>query len=131
VTLSFGSILVRADVVALSNCTNAAKNSTTVLGLKTVGQIEDYPATHNRRGTITAVDWSGLMADGSYLDPGRYKIVFRALRVNGDRDVVSDYDVAESQAFRIQYAPLPEKKKKKKRAVKKGTDKNKAGVAVP
>ncbi|KAK4443734.1 hypothetical protein QBC34DRAFT_198827 [Podospora aff. communis PSN243] len=120
VTLSFGSILVRADVVALSNCTNAAKNSTIVLGLKTVGQIEDYPATHNRRGTITAVDWSGLMADGSYLDPGRYKIVFRALRVNGDRDNVADYDVAESQGFRIQYASLPEAKKKKKRGVRTG-----------
>ena len=103
ITLNFGSLLIRGDVVPLSNCSTAALNATTVLGLKTVGQPEDFPSMHNRRGIQNAIDWSGLMSDGSYIDPGRYKVVFRALRVNGNPDLESEYEVAESQDFRIQY----------------------------
>jgi len=110
VTLSFGSRLLRGDVVPLSNCSTAALNATTVLGLKTIGQVEDFPSLFNKRGLLGAVDWSGLMNDGTYVQPGRYKIVFRALRVNGDPELASEYDVAESQDFRIQYATLPTKR---------------------
>ncbi|KAK0639622.1 peptidase S8/S53 domain-containing protein [Cercophora newfieldiana] len=131
VTMSFGSILIRGDVVPLSNCSTAALNATTVLGLKTVGQLEDFPSYHNRRGTLGAVDWSGLMADGSYIQPGRYKIVFRALRVNGDPTLASEYDVAESQEFRIQYVSVPMKKKREvkngEKAVKRGRKKEVEG----
>jgi len=111
--LAFGSRLIRADLVALSNCSAAAQNSTTILGLKTVGPIEDFPARFNKRG-LDYSDWTGLMADGSYAPPGRYKLVYRALRINGNPNLASEYDTAETQDFRIQYASLT----KRKRAVR-------------
>lgn len=113
-SLAFGSRLVRADVVPLSNCSTATKNATLVLGTKTIGSVEEFPSLWNPRnppGDVSRLTWTGLLADGSYIQPGRYKIAFKALRINGNPNVEADYDKAESQTFRIQYASLPGKRR--------------------
>ncbi|KAK1756459.1 peptidase S8/S53 domain-containing protein [Echria macrotheca] len=108
-TLAFGSKLVRADVVPLDNCTTSAKNATVVLGTKTIGSVDNFPSYYNVRnvaGDFAEVPWTGKLADGTYVQPGRYKLAFKALRIGGNPDVAADYDTAESQSFRVQYATL-------------------------
>ncbi|KAK5659770.1 hypothetical protein OQA88_981 [Cercophora sp. LCS_1] len=113
--LNFGSRLVRADVVPLSNCSSVAKKTTVVLGTKTIGQVEEFPGLWNPRnpaGDVARQTWTGLLADGTYAPAGKYKIVLKALRVNGNENNADDYDVAETQSFKITYAAAPAGKRR-------------------
>ncbi|CAG9951395.1 unnamed protein product [Clonostachys rosea f. rosea IK726] len=49
--------------------------------------------------------WVGELSGGSFVPAGMYKIVYRALKIYGDREKESDWDKAESQVFRIEYDP--------------------------
>ncbi|GJN84461.1 hypothetical protein PLIIFM63780_008018 [Purpureocillium lilacinum] len=101
--LALGSQLVRADLVPLTTC--APKNATRdPLGgnYKTLGQHPLFPMRFAPRGLQTIV-WDGSLDSGEYAPPGRYKFVFRALRVYGDASKLQDYCAAESQPFNIAY----------------------------
>lgn len=111
VSLAMGSRLVRVDVVPVSNCTTAAKNAAVVFGTKTLGQPEGMPSLYNPRGTLRYT-WDGRLDDGSYVPPGLYKLAVKALRIFGDENLATEYDAAETAAFRIRYlAPQAAKAK--------------------
>lgn len=68
-----------------------------------IGQVEEFPLLWNPRGLGQFYDWAGLMESGAYAPPGRYKIVFRALRIYGDERKEEDWDVSETVPFAIRY----------------------------
>ena len=45
------------------------------------------------------VDWFGKLANGTQLDPGRYKMRFAALRPFGRPEFSTDWDVHETPEF--------------------------------
>jgi hypothetical protein len=100
VELAMGSALVRIDVVPVSTCKPV--NATTVLGTKTIGQIDDSPFVYQPRGQFS-VTWDGKLVDGTYAPSGTYKLAVKALRIFGDPKVGSEYDSTETVAFRIRY----------------------------
>jgi hypothetical protein len=96
------SALVRADL--LSNSTQGAfANTTTILGVKTLGEIADSPVTYIARGYEYAIDFYGLLSDNRRVPEGTYSILVRALRIFGDPTNPADYDSAETLPFRIKY----------------------------
>jgi len=110
-TLSFGSPLVRVDVVPLSNCTSVKEKATLVFGdTLSLGQPEGLPSLWNPRGTVE-LKWDGRLADGTYAPAGKYKLVVRALRVFGNPDEKGDYDVTETVEFKVRYKKTEEEKK--------------------
>lgn len=105
-TLAMGSALVRVDVVPVSNCTTVAREAGVVFGTKTIGQPDGFPSLWNARGTFER-SWDGKLADGTYAPAGLYKFAVKALRIFGDAKVGSEYDAAETVAFRIRYLTAP------------------------
>lgn len=93
VGLALGSSKVHADVVPVGS-----GNST-----KSIGEPADFPLLWNAMG-LTAVAWDGELESGDYAEAGTYKIIFRALRIFGDESKDSDWDVSETQSFRITYS---------------------------
>uniref|UniRef100_A0A8H7K114 Peptidase S8/S53 domain-containing protein n=1 Tax=Bionectria ochroleuca TaxID=29856 RepID=A0A8H7K114_BIOOC len=87
--LALGSSQLRADVVPLTT--------------SPIGQLDGLPLWYLPRGA-TIQTWTGLLDNGKYAPEGKYKIVTRALRINGDADKEGDWDVAETQVFGIKYA---------------------------
>ncbi|CAI6094382.1 unnamed protein product [Clonostachys chloroleuca] len=87
--LALGSSQLRADVVPLTS--------------SPIGQLDGLPLWYLPRGA-NIQKWTGLLDNGKYAPEGKYKIVTRALRINGDADKEADWDVAETQAFGIKYA---------------------------
>ncbi|KAL3955814.1 hypothetical protein ACCO45_011377 [Purpureocillium lilacinum] len=84
--LALGTQVIRADLVPMTTC--PPKNMT-----------GDDPLG----GKYKTVVWDGSLDSGEFAPAGRYKFVFRALRVYGDESKVEDYYVAESLPFRIEY----------------------------
>ncbi|KAH7325631.1 subtilase [Stachybotrys elegans] len=68
----------------------------------TLGEIDAYPWTFLRVGSWDTI-WDGLMADGSWVAPGRYRIIAYALRTFGDRHNPGDWDKFVSTDFGIRY----------------------------
>ncbi|CAK7209754.1 hypothetical protein SBRCBS47491_000548 [Sporothrix bragantina] len=121
--LVMGSAFIRADLVPIKLCpapptttssSSSAATSTAaatpsiqdILGYKTFGSIQNFPVYYMSRDTFNAT-WDGGMADGTYAPPGLYKIVFHALHIFGDPAQPSDYDIVETDPFRIRYLDLP------------------------
>ncbi|TLD19593.1 hypothetical protein PspLS_09337 [Pyricularia sp. CBS 133598] len=105
INLAWGTPLLRADVVAVrGNSTEAEQpaEETEVLGLKTVGSLQYFPQQYQSR-TRSFVRWDGILDSGKYAPSGQYKIVFRALRVFGNKDKPEEYDVVETVPFKIRY----------------------------
>ncbi|EFQ32840.1 subtilase [Colletotrichum graminicola M1.001] len=100
IDMVFGSALVRADLVPLT--TYPPNITHKVFGTKTLGQPRSFPYTYTSRG-VFAVNWDGQMDDGSYAPAGKYKFSVKSLRVFGDASKLEEYDVAETQPFRIIY----------------------------
>lgn len=98
--LDLGSALVRVDVVPLA--ANFTGNATTVLGTKIAGSVYGYPADWLTRSDYIAV-FTGLLADGSVVPEGTYKLVVRALRIFGDRKDVEGYETRQTVAFNVLY----------------------------
>ncbi|KAF6786177.1 subtilisin-like serine protease pr1c [Colletotrichum sojae] len=97
--LLFGSQVVRADVVAL---TDAGLPTTNFFGVESVGFLPGFPEPWViRRGYRLA--FGGQLADGTVVPEGTYKIVFSALRVFGDPEVEGDWDFAETVPFVTKY----------------------------
>jgi len=107
INLAMGSAFVRVDVVPVGSA--AGRNTTTVLGTKTMGQPAGFPSLYNPRGTFDAV-WDGGLSDGTYVPAGEYKFAIKALRIFGDREEVDDYDDTESVNFNIRYLSTQQKR---------------------
>src|SRR5699024_7511319 len=102
--LALGTQVIRADLVPMTTCPPKNMTGDDPLGgkYKTVGQHPAFPIRLLPRGLEKAV-WDGSLDSGEFAPAGRYKFVFRALRVYGDESKVQDYYVAESLPFRIEY----------------------------
>lgn len=70
--------------------------------LAPIGQIDSYPKVSDPRGRSWDY-WDGLMNNGEFVPPGRYKITFKSLRIFGDRSRSEDWDVVKTQPFYLQY----------------------------
>lgn len=103
ISLAMGSNLMRVDVVPAATYSNATANATTVLGVKTLGNIEGYPSCCNSRAQW-AVEWTGQLEDGSFAPAGTYTLLVRALRIFGDANTPDDYEEAQTVPFSISYA---------------------------
>ncbi|OAQ84757.1 minor extracellular protease vpr [Purpureocillium lilacinum] len=69
---------------------------------KTIGQPYGLPMRWVG-GQMHAIPFDGSLDSGEYAPPGRYKFVVHELRLYGDEKKLEDWDVAESQAFKIRY----------------------------
>ncbi|KAF1830015.1 subtilisin-like protein [Decorospora gaudefroyi] len=98
-SLVLGSARIRADVVPQNP---QANNATTVLGVRTLGNIFGFPDLYKSRGRRVA-EWNGMLEDGSYAPEGSYTLLVRALKIFGDRGVEEEYDTKETVPFTISY----------------------------
>ncbi|KAI4638974.1 uncharacterized protein J4E78_011040 [Alternaria triticimaculans] len=83
-----GSSLVRVEVVQ---------------GDRVLGALAGFPQTYVARGEVRAY-FNGLMADGTVLDEGEYRMKVSALRIFGNEESEEDWDVFESVSFKVKYA---------------------------
>ncbi|OAQ60157.1 subtilisin [Pochonia chlamydosporia 170] len=90
---SMGTALLRVDVKANGSV---------------VGQVAGFPKTYLPRSVdsvgVRPVQWTGQLAEGGFVAAGTYSLVVRALKIFGNPDVGADYDVVESERFRVVYA---------------------------
>lgn len=95
-----GSKVVRIEAMPIAAAGTTAKDNG--LGLLTLGNIAGYPRLYNGpRGWQG--NWDGQLADGTWAPAGRYSLVTLALKINGDRDKLADYDRFDSVEFNIRY----------------------------
>ncbi|KAK8061167.1 hypothetical protein PG997_015388 [Apiospora hydei] len=101
-----GTRLLHAHVVAVDEQgADKSGNNTmkTPTGVPCMGALAGWPkrylAALNQRAYFL-----GLLADGTVLPPGSYRMVASALRIFGDEAVVEDWDVVGTVAFSIEYA---------------------------
>ncbi|KAJ6439369.1 subtilisin-like serine protease PR1C [Purpureocillium lavendulum] len=103
--LALGTRLMRVDVVPMTTC--RPKNLTTddPLGdkYKVIGEYPGFPVRWWPRGSAKMV-WDGQLDSGDYAPAGKYKFLLRALRVFGDESKLADWDVVETQGFKIKYS---------------------------
>jgi subtilisin family serine protease len=99
--LTLGSPELHAEVVPVA----IQRLDSTALGVPrngSIGQVSGFPKLWQSR-QVETVPWSGGLSDGTYTPPGTYKIVYRALKIFGERQKRNDWEVAESQVFSIEY----------------------------
>jgi subtilisin family serine protease len=101
VFLSLGSPKMIVDVVPLTTCPPGWV--TEVRGIKTIGQPEGAPFVYLPRG-LNPFDFTGKLDNGKYVPEGKFKLVVRTLRIFGDESNEEDWDVSETDPFRIKYA---------------------------
>ncbi|KAJ6446583.1 minor extracellular protease vpr [Purpureocillium lavendulum] len=103
---ALGSPQIRAYMVPLTTCPPKNLTVDDPLGsgkFKTIGQPDGSPLRLNgRQGHV--VPFNGLLDSGHYAPAGKYKFVVYELHLYGDEKKLSDWDVGESQGFRIRYA---------------------------
>lgn len=104
-----GPRALHVDVVALDgNARDGKTYPTTRNGKKTptgrpsLGPLAGYPQNFVPRPEQRAY-FQGMLADGTVLPAGAYKLVASALRIFGDAAVESDWDVIESVPFVVRY----------------------------
>ncbi|KAK8090464.1 hypothetical protein PG997_005425 [Apiospora hydei] len=95
--LAFGTSLVHIEAIKVDSGNVTLSNSTTK-----IGDILGSPRLWLNRH-FSLAPWNGQLADGSYAPKGRYRFAVRALRVFGNQKNETDYDVAFTQDFNIQY----------------------------
>ncbi|KAI0138502.1 subtilisin-like protein [Hypoxylon sp. NC0597] len=67
------------------------------------GHIFGSPLNYASRDPFI-IEWSGKLADGTFVPPGQYKLLFEALHIFGDASNPDEYDADESVAFSIGYS---------------------------
>ena len=70
---------------------------------KVLGALAGFPQTYVAIEEVRAY-FNGLMADGTVLDEGVYKMKVSALRIFGNEESEVDWDVFESVSFKVKYA---------------------------
>jgi hypothetical protein len=96
VKLSMGTALLHVDVKSANNNT-------------IVGQASSFPRSNLPRSVqgVTgpgSLSWDGELADGTVVRAGTYSLVVRALKIFGNPDNASDYEVIETPKFSVVYA---------------------------
>ncbi|KAG5930375.1 hypothetical protein E4U42_001620 [Claviceps africana] len=102
VALTFGSRLLRAEVVPVKVDPQHKLSTTEVFGVQTIGQPKEFPMTYVPRG-VSGYLWDGSLASGSFAPPGVYQIAILALRIFGDEKNPADWDLIKSSAISIEY----------------------------
>ncbi|KAG9960160.1 subtilisin-like protein, partial [Aureobasidium melanogenum] len=97
------SSLIRADLLPSNSTYGTYTNTTTILGIKTLGAIADTPSVYQPRANAWSTAFYGVLDDGRRVPAGAYSILVRALRIFGDATNPDDYDSAETQPFTIRY----------------------------
>lgn len=92
-----GTPLTRTEIVPAS----PLKWLTERLGDVKSFPVPGFPKGRVGRITTRTVWWNSQLESGDYLPVGEYKFVMRALRIFGDPNVESDWDVAETPTFTI------------------------------
>ncbi|EUC33580.1 hypothetical protein COCCADRAFT_95623 [Bipolaris zeicola 26-R-13] len=85
---SVGSPLLRLDVLQ---------------GNKTLGPLAGFPLTYIPRGETRAY-FNGLLADGTVLEEGTYRMKVMALHIFGNENNVEDWDIVETSSFTFKYS---------------------------
>ncbi|KAG6208948.1 hypothetical protein E4U50_003181 [Claviceps purpurea] len=65
-------------------------------------EIDGSPLAWSTRGQVGS-GFDGQLRNGSYVNAGRYKFVFKALRIAGDALNSGDWDTSETPPFTIMY----------------------------
>jgi hypothetical protein len=97
------SSLIRADLVPSNATYGTYSNTTTILGVKTLGSIAGAPSVYQPRANAWSTAFYGVLDDGRRVPAGTYSILVRALRIFGDATNPDDYDSAETEPFTIRY----------------------------
>ncbi|EJP61235.1 subtilase-like protein [Beauveria bassiana ARSEF 2860] len=91
---SLGTRLVRAEVVPVSPrkwlADRLQDRNLTAFTLEMFSHTEGIYET-----------WNGRLASGDYIPTGRYKLAVRALRLFGDPNIESDWDLLETVTFQV------------------------------
>ncbi|KAK7991114.1 subtilisin-like serine protease-like protein [Apiospora arundinis] len=99
-----GTRLLHVHVVAVEGNNNNNNNTMkTPTGVACMGALAGWPKRYLASIGQRAY-FLGMLADGTVLPPGSYKMVASALRIFGDEAVVGDWDVIETVPFSVQYA---------------------------
>ncbi len=100
--LVMGSAEVHLELVPISINASLATPQDNVHGAKTLGNIAGYPQRYRKPiGWLSA--FSGLLADGQWAPPGRYKFTAYALKLFGIKGHSDSYDRYDSTEFEIRY----------------------------
>jgi hypothetical protein len=97
------SSLIRADLIPSNVTYGTYTNTTTILGVKTLGSIAGAPSVYQPRANAWSTAFYGVLDDGKRVPAGTYSILVRALRIFGDATNPADYDSAETEPFTIRY----------------------------
>ena len=97
------SSLIRADLIPSNSTLGTYTNTTTILGVKTLGAIAGTPSVYQPRANAWSTAFYGVLDDGTRVAPGTYSILVRALRIFGDATNPDDYDSAQTDPFTIRY----------------------------
>ncbi|RDW59406.1 hypothetical protein BP6252_12493 [Coleophoma cylindrospora] len=100
---AMGCKIVHVDIVPAD-----AHGLPMVLGEQVLGQFPGFPEEYLvRQQGFPVIDvdvwWNGTMANGSYVPPGNYHFLVRALKLFGDPTNSSDYQAVKSVPFNIKY----------------------------
>jgi hypothetical protein len=109
-SLRWGTKVLRVDVVSLDG-----ENPIRVAGLDTIGSASGLPETWIPRdrsttgsfGNLQVAVWEGLLANGSYVPSGGYKLVLRVSKVFGDLNRGREYETFESKPFIMDMSEMP------------------------
>jgi hypothetical protein len=97
------SSLIRADLIPSNSTYGTYSNTTTILGVKTLGAIAGTPSVYQPRANAWSIAFYGVLDDGKRVPAGTYSILVRALRIFGDATNPDDYDSASTEPFTIRY----------------------------
>lgn len=100
-SLLFGSQVVRADVVAL---TETGLPTAAHFDIQSIGHLPGFPEPWVTRRNYR-LGFLGNLADGTIVPEGTYKVVLSGLRAFGDASKKEDWDFAATVPFIIKYLP--------------------------
>ncbi|KAH7370555.1 subtilase [Rhexocercosporidium sp. MPI-PUGE-AT-0058] len=100
--LVMGSAEVHLELLPISVNASLATPKDNGHGAKTLGNVAGYPQTYRKPiGWLNA--FNGLLADGQWAPPGRYRLTAFALKLFGIRGRADSYDRYDSTEFEIRY----------------------------
>lgn len=106
VGLTVGTRVLRVDVVGIGLAEGGQNHSSSSSIRRevetTLGSLPGYPLPFAPRDEKRAY-FKGLLADGTVLPAGPYKLLVSALRVFGDPEGTEDWDVLETVPFNVEY----------------------------
>ena len=80
-------------------------NTTEVLGEKVMGSLPGFPREFVPAGQ-DEVAFTGMLDDGTVVPDGRYRFVFKALKILGDRGDVEEFETLRLGAFVLEYGDV-------------------------